>query len=317
MTALRKATLGILAGTAPLLCAALAAAPAYAHGAPTDPVSRAAACDPQTGSGARSAACRAAAEARGGRAFEDWDNVRVADVRGRDRQTIPDGKLCSGGIESFAGLDLPRTDWPVTTLTAGRTFTLTYRSTIPHKGTFKLYLTKAGYNPSRPLRWSDLDAQPFATATDPALENGSYRIKATLPGDRTGRHVLYTIWQNTDTPDTYYSCSDVVLTGSEETDTGSGGTQPGEAEGAGRSRKTGPPQDRTAPPGAGYSADSASGQGGAGAAGSTTVLSGPAPVGSTGRVTDRNAVPLAAGAGATILAVAAAIAVATLRRSRS
>jgi chitin-binding protein len=47
--------------------------------------------------------------------------------------------------------------------------------------------------------------------TDPALTDGAYRIRATLPSDRTGRHVLYTVWQNSSTPDTYYSCSDVVF----------------------------------------------------------------------------------------------------------
>ena len=34
-----------------------------------------------------------------------------------------------------------------------------------------------------------------------------------LPPDRSGRHVLYMVWQTTSTPDTYYSCSDLVFTG--------------------------------------------------------------------------------------------------------
>ena len=28
---------------------------------------------------------------------------------------------------------------------------------------------------------------------------------------RTGRHLLYIVWQNSSTPDTYYSCSDLVF----------------------------------------------------------------------------------------------------------
>jgi chitin-binding protein len=43
------------------------------------------------------------------------------------------------------------------------------------------------------------------------MRDGSYRMSGKLPADRTGRHVLYTIWQTTSTPDTYYSCSDLVL----------------------------------------------------------------------------------------------------------
>ncbi|MCZ4510701.1 lytic polysaccharide monooxygenase [Streptomyces sp. ActVer] len=208
MTAHRTAA---LLGTAPLLLAVWAAGPAAAHGAPTDPVSRVLACSPG-GQQSQSAACRAAVSS----GIAAFDNLRLAGVNGRDRQVVPDGKLCSGGIAAYRGLDLARADWPSTRLTGGANMTLTYRSTIPHTGSFKLFLTKEGYDPTKPLTWSDLPSQPFAAATDPALVNGAYRIKAKLPSDRTGRHLLYTIWQNTSTPDTYYSCSDVVFPAAKE-----------------------------------------------------------------------------------------------------
>ena len=219
MTAHRTAAAAAVALGVPLLLATLAAGPAQAHGAPTDPVSRVAACSPMGGSNTSTAACKAAVAANGA-PFTAWDNLRVADVNGRDREVIPDGQLCSGGLAEYKGLDLARADWPSTRLTPGAAFTLKYSSTIPHTGTFKLYLTKPGYDPTRPLKWSDLPAQPFATATDPALVDGAYSIKATLPSDRTGRQLLYTIWQNSSTSDTYYSCSDVVFT---ETDNGGAG----------------------------------------------------------------------------------------------
>ncbi|MFC8343972.1 lytic polysaccharide monooxygenase [Streptomyces sp. NPDC057280] len=206
MTAYRMAALTVVA---PLLTAVWAAAPAQAHGAPTDPVSRVYACSPEGGRAA-TAACRAAITANG-TPFTAWDNLRIANVNGRDRQTVPDGELCSGGLPAYKGLDLARADWPSTHLTPGATLTMKYASTIPHTGSFKLYLTKPGYDPTKPLAWSDLPEKPFATVKDPALTGGAYRIRATLPSDRTGRHVLYTIWQNTSTPDTYYSCSDVVF----------------------------------------------------------------------------------------------------------
>ncbi|MER5405868.1 lytic polysaccharide monooxygenase [Streptomyces sp. NPDC002769] len=210
MTAHRTATAAAVAAAAPLLLLTWAAGPAQAHGAPTDPVSRVFACSPEGGGNNRTAACEAAIAANGA-PFTAWDNLRVAGVNGRDRQVIPDGKLCSGNLPAYKGLDLARADWPSTRMTPGATFTLSYSSTIPHTGTFKLYLSKPGYDPSKPLTWSDLPAEPFATATDPALVNGAYRIRATLPSDRTGRQMLYTIWQNTSTTDTYYSCSDVVF----------------------------------------------------------------------------------------------------------
>ncbi|MFJ4990318.1 lytic polysaccharide monooxygenase [Streptomyces sp. NPDC088732] len=202
----------VVAGTAALLPLLASAGPAAAHGAPVDPVSRAAACAAGSGRFTGTAACRAAAAANGGgAAFADWDNLRVAGVAGRDRQVVPDGKLCSGGLPAYRGLDLARADWPATRLVPGAAFTMRYATTIPHQGTFRLYLTKQGYDPTRPLTWSEVASRPFLTATDPAIQGGAYRISGQLPADRTGRHVLFTIWQNSSTPDTYYSCSDVVF----------------------------------------------------------------------------------------------------------
>ncbi|MGW0369199.1 lytic polysaccharide monooxygenase [Streptomyces coeruleorubidus] len=194
----------------PLLLPLWAAGPARAHGAPTDPVSRVVACSPEGGGRAGSGACRAAVAANGA-PFTAWDNLRVANVDGRDRQVVPDGKLCSGGLPGYKGLDLARADWPATRMTPGETLTMRYVSTIPHTGMFRMYLTKPGYDPAGPLSWSDLPEKPFAEVTDPTLTDGAYRVEATLPSDRTGRHVLYTVWQNSSTPDTYYSCSDVVF----------------------------------------------------------------------------------------------------------
>ncbi|WP_405515695.1 lytic polysaccharide monooxygenase [Streptomyces canus] len=204
-----RRTSAAVAALSPFLLTVFAAAPAQAHGAPTDPVSRVFACSPDGGSSG-TAACRAAVAATGS-PFTAWDNLRVANVNGRDRQTIPDGKLCSGGLPAYKGLDLARSDWPSTRLSPGATLTMKYVSTIPHTGTFRMYLTEPGYDPSKPLKWSDLPEQPFAQVKDPALTDGAYRIRMTLPKDRTGRQVLYTIWQNSSTADTYYSCSDVVF----------------------------------------------------------------------------------------------------------
>ncbi|MET9080486.1 lytic polysaccharide monooxygenase [Streptomyces sp. NPDC004237] len=206
---------------APLLLLFWAAGPARAHGAPTDPISRVYACSPSGGS-AGTAACKAAIAASG-QNFVAWDNLRVADVNGRDRQVIPDGKLCSGNLAAYRGLDLARADWPATELTPGARLTMTYASTIAHAGTFKLYLTKPGYDPTKPLTWSELPAQPFAEVKDPPLTNGAYHFGATLPADRTGRQLLYTIWQNSSTSDTYYSCSDVVFTARKDAKKDTGG----------------------------------------------------------------------------------------------
>jgi predicted carbohydrate-binding protein with CBM5 and CBM33 domain len=194
---------------ASLAPAAVGARPAAAHGAATEPVSRAAVCGLVQ---PRSAVCRAAVEASGGRGFADtWDELRLAGVDGRDRERVPDGELCSGGLAAYRGLDLSRADWPATALRPGARLTFRYRETIPHQGTFRLYLTKDGYLPTRPLRWSDLEPRPFLTVTNPPRRARAYVFSGTLPANRAGRHLIYTIWQNSSTPDTYYSCSDVVF----------------------------------------------------------------------------------------------------------
>src|SRR3712207_1165454 len=130
MTVHRKLAAIAVVGVAPMAYLALAAAPAGAHGAPDNPISRGVACGLKLQQNADSAACKAAIAASAGEAFKDWDNVRVPDINGRDRELIPDGKLCSGGVDRFTGLDLARDDWPSTKLTAGANFTFTYRETI-------------------------------------------------------------------------------------------------------------------------------------------------------------------------------------------
>ncbi len=188
---------------------ALAPAPARAHGSPTTPISRTAACA-SGGVDTGNAACRAARSANG-RGFGTFDNLRIANVGGKDSQVVPDGKLCSGGLAAFKGLDLPRDDFPATRVTAGQTLKIRYRATIPHAGEFRIFLTRAGYDPGARLTWADLGGKPLASVTDPSLEDGAYELKATLPAGRTGRHILYIVWETSRTPDTYYSCSDLVF----------------------------------------------------------------------------------------------------------
>ncbi|WP_218005060.1 lytic polysaccharide monooxygenase auxiliary activity family 9 protein [Actinomadura macra] len=200
------AALGILLG------AAVPATPARAHGALENPASRAIGCEPGRGAVRASAACRAAGRVSGA-ALAEWDELRVPDVRGRDRQMIPDGRLCSAGIERFRGLDLPRADWPATRLTATGSHTFRYRVSIPHRGSFRMYVTRDGYRPTQPLTWSGLEAEPFLQVRDPPRRNGAYVFSGRLPRGKTGRHLIYTIWQTSDTPDTYYSCADVTFAG--------------------------------------------------------------------------------------------------------
>jgi chitin-binding protein len=209
MTARRKVTSVAALGFAPFALAGLAAAPAVAHGSMTDPVSRVSACFAEGPESPDSAACKAAVAASGTQAFYDWNEVNIANAAGNHQQLIPDGKLCSAGRDKYKGLDLPRADWPSSKLASGnRTFR--YKATAPHKGSFELYLTKDGYDPTKPLKWSDLEEKPFAKVTNPTLQNGEYVFDGVVP-NKSGRHLIYSIWQRSDSPEAFYTCSDVVF----------------------------------------------------------------------------------------------------------
>ncbi|MEU1672468.1 lytic polysaccharide monooxygenase [Streptomyces roseifaciens] len=206
-----KAVRMTLLGAAPLALTALTAVPAQAHGSMTDPVSRVSACFAEGPEHPRSAACKAMVAAGGTQPLYDWNEVNIGDAAGRHRQIIPDGKLCSAGRAKYKGLDLARADWPGSKLAPGK-HTFRYRATAPHRGTFELYLTKDGYDPKKPLKWSDLEAKPFAKVTNPTLKNGSYVFDGTVP-KRSGRHLVYSVWQRSDSPEAFYTCSDVDFGG--------------------------------------------------------------------------------------------------------
>lgn len=229
------------AGLAPLAVAAYAAAPAAAHGSMTDPVSRVAACYAEGPQSPRSAACKAAVAASGAQAFYDWNAVNIANAAGNHRALIPNGQLCSAGNDKYQGLDLARADWPASPMTAGA-HTFRYKGTAPHKGSFELYVTKDGYDPAKPLAWSDLEPAPFAKATDPGMQNGDYVFSGTVPA-KSGRHLIYSIWQRSDSPEAFYTCSDVVF----GKDNGGPGTKPGTQPSSKPSAKPSATADDTKP----------------------------------------------------------------------
>ncbi|MGW0008445.1 lytic polysaccharide monooxygenase auxiliary activity family 9 protein [Streptomyces tendae] len=226
----RRVAAVAVAGLAPLALTTLAAAPASAHGSMGDPVSRVSQCHAEGPENPKSAACKAAVAAGGTQALYDWNGIRIGNAAGKHQELIPDGKLCSANDPAFKGMDLARADWPATGVSSG-SYTFKYRVTAPHKGTFKVYITKPGYDPAKPLGWGDLDlAAPVATSTDPVASGGFYTFSGTLP-ERSGKHLLYAVWQRSDSPEAFYSCSDVSFGGAGGSGGESGGGDNGSAAG--------------------------------------------------------------------------------------
>jgi predicted carbohydrate-binding protein with CBM5 and CBM33 domain len=226
-------------------------APASAHGALMVPGSRTYLCwkDGLTSTGEikpKNPACAAAVAQSGVTALYNWFAVLRSDGAGRTSGFIPDGQPCSagtGGPYDFTGFNLPRTDWPVTHLTSGKSIRIDYNNWAKHPGTFKLFITKDSWSPTRALAWSDLESTPFSQVTNPesvggpGTADGRYSWNATLPAGKSGRHLIYSVWARSDSQETFYGCSDVVFDGGN-----------GEVTGVGQGTPTDPPAEPTDPP---------------------------------------------------------------------
>jgi chitin-binding protein len=221
---------------------------AYAHGAMMSPGSRTFLCwkDGLNANGAIqpvNPACAAAVAQSGTNSLYNWFAVLRSDGAGRMSGFIPDGKLCSAAatVYDFAGFDLARNDWPLTHLTSGSNFSWTYSNWAQHPGTFRMYITKDTWSPTRALAWSDLESSPFLSVTNPPAQgspgstDGHYYWSGNLPSGKSGRHLIYSVWARSDSQETFYGCSDVVFDGGNGnvTGVGTGGTPSSSAPGGG------------------------------------------------------------------------------------
>jgi chitin-binding protein len=202
----------------------LGTGPVAGHGALTMPGSRTYLCriDGTHGSGdivPGNPACADAVAEGGKQPLWDWFGVLRSDGAGRTRGFIPDGELCSAGTDTYRAYDQPGADWPHTRLTAGAEVLLRYNAWAHHPGEFRLYVTRDGYDPEKPLTWDDLESEPFSVfqeespnGTDEVNDTPEYRWSAVLP-DKSGRHLIYSVWERSDSAETFYGCSDVEFDG--------------------------------------------------------------------------------------------------------
>lgn len=199
---------------APVAVAGLAASPANAHGTLGNPISRIAACYEEGPESPQSEMCVRLVEENGTQPLYDWHEVNLANADGQHREIIPDGQLCSAGRDKYSALDNPG-DWAstaVTNLPSGGDHTFEYTAAVPHAGYIEYYVTTDDWDPSTSLTWGDLESEPFAIDDQPVAENGTYTMTAELP-EKSGQHLIYTIWQRTDSPEAFYTCSDVTFGG--------------------------------------------------------------------------------------------------------
>ena len=184
------------------------------HGTVTYPASRVWVCyleDPQSPD---SPACQAAVISHGTQAFYDWNEVARMDAFGNHQGIIPDGNLASAGRpDKYGGLDQVRDDWVATPVSPGP-FTVTWTNNVPHETLYyDVYITKAGWTPDQPLTWDSLE---LLVRTQPRSAASIDNIDVVLP-QRTGKHVIYSIWQRSLTGEAFYATSDVDFGGTPQT----------------------------------------------------------------------------------------------------
>ena len=195
----------------------------FPHGTVTSPPSRVWNCFQENPESPDSAACEAAVRGWGTQAFYDWSEVARMDAGGRHRQIISDGNLASAGRpDKYGGLDQVRNDWVTTKVSPGP-FQVIWTNQAPHKTLYyDVYITKASWTPDQPLTWDSLE---LLVRTDPREAAATDIINVTLP-QRTGKHVIYSVWQRSLTPEAFYSTSDVDFGGGNGTPPGSNNRPP-------------------------------------------------------------------------------------------
>ncbi|XZG71193.1 lytic polysaccharide monooxygenase [Chitinibacteraceae bacterium HSL-7] len=184
----------------------------FAHGTMEVPVSRVLNCFNEGPEAPKSAACQAAVAQSGPQMLYDWSGVNQ-NPNGDHQAFVPDGQLCGGGKSNYSGLNLARTDWvhsPIAPDSNGN-FEFIYNAPAPHTTkNWVFYVTKDGWNPTQPLKWSDLEK--FCELGNVAVDGTKrYHLTCPLPKNKTGYHVIYNTWQRSDSPEAFYSCSDVTF----------------------------------------------------------------------------------------------------------
>ncbi|PPA62081.1 lytic polysaccharide monooxygenase auxiliary activity family 9 protein [Micromonospora chalcea] len=193
------------------------AGPASAHGSVTNPPSRNYGCYERWGSdhlnptmAQTDPMCWQAWQANPNTMW-NWNGLYRENVGGNHQAAVPDGQLCSGGRTQnglYASLDAVGA-W--TAKSMPNNFTLTLTDGAKHGADYMLiYITKQGFDPTtQPLTWNSLE---LVLRTGSYPTTGLYEAQVNA-GNRTGRHVVYTIWQASHLDQPYYLCSDVIFGG--------------------------------------------------------------------------------------------------------
>ncbi|WP_344099913.1 lytic polysaccharide monooxygenase [Myceligenerans crystallogenes] len=195
------------------------APPAAAHGSVTNPPTRNYSCLERWGDDhlnpnmADTDPMCAGAWQHDPNAMWNWNGLYRENVGGNHQAAVPSGTLCSGGKTFSPRYDYLDTPGGWVAKGVPTNFTLTLTDGANHGADYlRIYVTKPGFNPSTTrLGWEHLDLVK-ETGRYPA--QSPYVTDVNLSG-RSGRAVLFTIWQASHLDQPYYLCSDINIGGSD------------------------------------------------------------------------------------------------------
>ena len=152
-------------------------------------------------------------------AMWNWNGLYREGVAGNHQGAIADGQLCSAGRTGDGRYNSMDTvgDWKASSV--GQSFNVRLFDQAGHGADYvRVYVSRQGYDPlTQPLKWSDLQLASQIGNTPvgqwtPVTGGQEVSLPVSLSG-RTGRAVVYTIWQASHADQAYYICSDIAFGG--------------------------------------------------------------------------------------------------------
>lgn len=129
------------------------------------------------------------------------------------KNTFIDGKIPSAGLDKYSQLnEQTASRWYKTPVSSGP-LKVAWHLTAPHRTlSWDYYMTKVGWDPNQPLDFSDFEK--ISTVDGQNLIPGSDSSNTiNIPKDRTGYHVLLSVWNIADTGAAFYQVSDLLVGG--------------------------------------------------------------------------------------------------------
>merc|ERR1711976_47118 len=138
-----------------------------------------------------------------------WPGAYESDSLDAHEAVIGNSNICSANRTMLRALNEDVWASYPSTISAG-VQKFEYAASSPHPAAYlQFFVTKDGWQPNGDVQFDDLEAAPFCSHNDFEMESIT-EFDCEVPA-KNGQHVVFAIWQRSDTPEAFYSCSDVIF----------------------------------------------------------------------------------------------------------